>query len=58
VKIKDKTVLKIDPARYAYDVSLKGEFIRSVMASGCSEEEKAQIISYGIRALNGQEVAE
>ena len=56
VRIKDETVLHIDHSAYEYDVSLKGEFIRTVMASDRSAVEKARIISCGIRALSGQEV--
>lgn len=56
VKVKDETTLKIDPKVYECDISLKGEFIRTVMNSGRAEAEKAQIISCGLRALNGQEV--
>lgn len=37
-------------------MSLKGEFIRLVMASDKSEAEKAQIICCGIQALSGEEV--
>ena len=35
---------------------MKGEFIRLVMASDKTEEEKEQIICCGIRALSGEEV--
>lgn len=56
VKIKDETRLEIDEKSYEYDVSLKGEFVRSVLASNRSEEEKMRIIACGIRALNGEEV--
>jgi len=56
VKIKDESRLMIDRASYEHDISLKGEFIRMVMASDRSEEEKAQIILCGIRALSGEEV--
>ena len=56
VKIRDESRLDIDRESYAYDISLKGEFVRTVMASDCSEAEKARIISCGIRALNGEEV--
>ncbi|MBR3973489.1 MAG: DNA repair exonuclease [Oscillospiraceae bacterium] len=57
VKIKDESRLMIDKASYEHDISLKGEFIRMVMASDRSEEEKEQIILCGIRALSGEEVA-
>ena len=56
VKIKDETTLKIDGRSYEYDASLKGEFVRGVLASNRSEAEKLQIIGCGIRALNGEEV--
>lgn len=57
VKIKDASSLKIDPESYANDISLKGEFIRMVMASDRPREEKDRIILLGIRALSGEEVA-
>lgn len=56
LKIKDESRLKIEKETYEHDVSLKGEFIRLVMASGRSDEEKEQMICYGIRALSGEEV--
>lgn len=57
VKIKDESRLKIEKESYQNDVSLKGEFIRMVMASDKPEDEKEQIILCGIRALSGEEVA-
>ena len=56
LKIKDESRLKIEKETYEHDISLKGEFIRLVMASDRSDEEKEQIICYGIRALSGEEV--
>ena len=56
-KIKDESRLKIEKQTYEHDISLKGEFIRLVMASDKTEEEKEQIICCGIRALSGEEVA-
>ena len=56
VKIKDESTLKIERESYEFDASLKGAFIRSVMASGYTEAEQARIITCGIRALNGEEV--
>lgn len=55
-KIKDKTTLKIDYQDYVYDKSIKGEFVRAVASSNCSEEEKSQIIMCGLRALKGEEL--
>lgn len=57
VKIKDESHLQIDPRSYEHDISLKGEFIRTVMASDKTNEEKEAIICCGIRALSGEEVA-
>lgn len=57
VKIKDETRLKIQRESYEFDASLKGEFIRLVLASDRSEGEKERIISCGIHALRGEEVA-
>ena len=56
VKIKDESHLAIDRKTYAYDVSLKGEFVRAVLASNYSEADKERIIDCGIRALSGEEV--
>ena len=56
VKIKDESRLEISRGDYEHDVSLKGEFIRMVLASDKTEEEKERIIRFGIQALLGQEV--
>lgn len=56
-KIKDESTLHMDKASYEHDASLKGEFIRKVMASGFSQEDKERIISAGLLALSGEEVA-
>ncbi len=55
-KIKDKTYIDILPENYMNDISLKGEFIRLVMASELSEERKSRVIECGLSALGGQEV--
>ncbi len=56
VKVKDESKLKIDEADYSMDISLKGEFIRAVMKSDLNEEEKSQMIVWGIQALGGEEI--
>ncbi len=56
ISVKDKTKKKIDYTAYDGDNSLKGEFVRTVLESGYTEEEKAQIIAYGLKALVGREV--
>lgn len=55
-KIKDETRLQIRPEDYENDISLKGEFVRRVMASGLSAEEKERVIACGFRALTGEEI--
>lgn len=55
--VKDYTTKKIDISKYENDLSLKGEFVRLVYQSGdFTDEEKAQIIAYGLKALTGSEV--
>ena len=56
VKIKDESRFRIEPETYEHDASLKGEFVRLVMASDRSEEDKAKIICAGLQALAGEEV--
>ena len=56
LKIKDESRLQIEKESYEHDLSLKGEFIRLVMASDRTEEEKERMILCGIRALSGEEV--
>ena len=55
-KIKDDTRLSINAEDYAHDISLKGEFVRRVMASSLSESEKERVIACGFRALSGEEL--
>lgn len=57
VKIKDESQFLIEKESYEHDASLKGEFIRLVMASDKSEEEKARIVCCGIQALSGEEIS-
>ena len=56
-KIYDETTLNIDYMTYENDVSLKGEFIRLVLAQDLTDEEKRKIITTGIKALSGEEVS-
>ncbi len=57
IDVKDCTQKKIDISLYDGDSSLKGEFVREVYSSGdYTEEEKAQIIAFGLKALDGREV--
>ncbi len=59
VKIADETTPRVDEERFALDESLKGEFVRTVMArEDLSEEERAAVIHIGLRAIAGEEVLE
>ena len=57
VKVKDGTGIRVNYDDYALDRSLKGEFVRKVMASELSSEDKAAIIRYGIQAIAGEEIS-
>ena len=57
VKIKDDSRFRIERGSYEHDISLKGEFIRMVMASDKSDDEKGRIICAGLQALAGEAVA-
>lgn len=54
LKVKDETSVLIRPEDYQYDVSLKGEFVRLVLASDLTDGEKEEILQRGIRALAGE----
>ena len=51
--IKDETKLDIDENLYKNDISLKGEFIRTILDSNEAETDKEEIIKLGIEALSG-----
>ncbi|HEY8423403.1 MAG TPA: DNA repair exonuclease [Clostridia bacterium] len=55
-KIQDNSALEINIDDYKYDISLKGEFIRTVLSSKLSQKQKEDIINFGIRALKGEEI--
>lgn len=56
-KVYDETALSVKQEDYLLDKTLKGEFVRVVMAQEhLSEEEKGNIIRYGLQALAGEEV--
>ena len=54
-KVRDESGLLIRAEDYRNDISLKGEFIRRVMASNLPEREKERVIACGLRALSGEE---
>ncbi len=56
IKVYDETKLTVDLKEFLRDESLKGEFVRRVMASDLGEETKMTVIRYGLQALSGEEV--
>lgn len=57
VNVKSKVTQKFDIEKISGDISLRGEFLRTVLQSdGYTDEEKQEIISIGLRALDGREV--
>ena len=55
-KIKDESSLEINEKDFENDISLKGEFIRTVLNSDLNNEEKEQVILIGLKALDGEEI--
>lgn len=52
--VKDSTVKKLDLKKFRNDLSLKGEFVRTVLENAdYSEEDKKKIIALGLKALKG-----
>ena len=57
VSVKDDTLRKFDAEKIAGDNSLKGEFIRLVLADETIDGEKKQkVISVGLKALSDREL--
>ena len=58
-EVKDSSRIAINPEDYKHDMSLKGEFIRTVSADETLDQEtKERIIACGINALMGEELFE
>ena len=55
--VKNGTVRKINPTAYEGDASLRGEFVRGVLAkTDMDEARKREIITLGLKVLAGEEV--
>ncbi len=54
VRIDDETSVYIDPERYRYDTTLKGEFVRLISKEDLPKIDKDEILKIGIRALKGE----
>lgn len=55
-KIKDESRLAISYKDYKNVISLKGEFIRTVLSGNDSDEDKDAIIRIGLAALRGEDI--
>ncbi len=54
-RLQDATELRIHAEDYLYDESLRGEFVRLVMADpAVSPEDKADVIRWGFKAMDGE----
>ena len=56
VKVVDESKLFIDYTAYEKDLSERGEFVREVGRYAMSEEERAEILDVGLKALAGEEI--
>lgn len=55
-KVADETRMRIRLEDYLLDQSLRGEFVRNVSGdSSLSDDDKAMIVRYGLKALAGEE---
>lgn len=54
-KLVDETSFQLRAEDFAFDASLRGEFVRAVMSrEDLTEEEKTRVVRYGIKALAGE----
>lgn len=56
VKAYDETKVKIDYETFRNDKSLKGEFVRLMEQQHMDEEERAEIIELGMKAIMGEDL--
>lgn len=56
-RLRDATTLRIDIRDYLYDETLRGEFVRVVMADpSVPQEEKTAVIRCGFKAMDGEDL--
>ena len=57
VKISNETSVKVDVEAFLLDKSLKGAFVREVMADeSLNDDEKGRIISFGLAAIRKEKI--
>ena len=57
VRIVDRVKVAIDYRKYENDISLKGEFIRTVQALDLDDDQKSRVIMMGLEALVKKEIS-
>ena len=55
-KVKDESILTVTPKDVENDISLRGEFIRKVLESNLTDEEKEKTIIVGLKSLLGEDL--
>lgn len=55
-KVVDESTAFIDYSAYQNDLSERGEFVREVGRCALSEEERAEILDVGLKALAGEDI--
>lgn len=56
VKVVDESRARIDYERYKNDLSERGEFVREVGRYNLSEDDRAEILDVGLKALAGEDI--
>jgi DNA repair exonuclease SbcCD nuclease subunit len=56
-EVRDQTVFSLSPESYEHDLSLRGEFVRTVLRQDLDPELSDLILSAGLTALDGEEVS-
>lgn len=56
VEIKNETTVRVSLSEYENDLSLRGEFVRTVLRLRLPKEEEGLILSAGLAVLSGEEV--
>ena len=56
IKVVDESKIFIDYTAYEKDLSERGEFVREVGRYAMSEDERAEILDVGLKALAGEEI--
>jgi hypothetical protein len=55
-KVTDEAKAVVDYSAYENDLSERGEFVREVSRCALSEEERAEILDVGLKALAGEDI--